>query len=201
MVRGWLTRVLLSMCARSLQWLTDRIAQWTEQIEAPMTTRLAALNEQVSYLVGRIDGLEAKQKEDREVFPRLVDGRCAELLREIADLKARFADAANSADEKQKRVLLKVQSESNKAAVQFAQDKIISDQKLAQLRAAIDEEVAIRTRAHELVRATIADEVTSIKADIAAEKGARAAADEDLVQAINHYSAALQDGIRVVSSQ
>lgn len=166
-----------------------------------MTSRLAALDQQVSYLVGRIDGLEAKQKEDREVFPKLVDGRCAELLREIADLKARFAENSSSAEEKQKRVLLKVQSESNKAAVQFAQDKIISDQKIAQLRAAIDEEVAIRTRADDLIRGTLADEVAAIKADIVAEKGERAAADEDLVQAINHYSAALQDGIRVVSSQ
>ena len=188
------------MCV-CLQWLTDRISQWTSEIEAPLTNRLAALSEQVVFLVGRIDGLEAKQKEDRDVFPQLVDGRCSELLREIADLKARFADSASSTDEKHKRILLKVQSESNKAAVQFAQDKIISDQKIAQLRAAIDEEVAIRTRAHDLIRDTLADEITAIKADVAAEKGERAAADEDLVQAINHYASSLQDGLKIVSSQ
>lgn len=182
-------------------WLTDRIAAWTEQIEAPMQARLASLAEQITFLVGRIDGLEAKQKADRETFPKLVDARCAELLNDISTLRSRFAENVAAREEKEKRILLKVQSESNKAAVQFAADKAISDDKIAQLRRSIDEEVAIRVRAHELVTKQLNEELAAVKSAIDTEKGEREAADEVLVQSINHYAAALQDGIRVVSAQ
>jgi len=182
-------------------WLTDRIAQWTEQIEAPMQARLNALAEQITFLVGRIDGLEAKQKQDRETFPKLVDARCAELLNDMAGLKARFAENVAAREEKEKRILLKVQSESNKVAVQFAQDKLMADEKVAQLRRDIDAEVSLRARAHAQVAQSIAEEAAAIKAELAKEKQEREQSDEVLVQSINHYAAALQDGIRVVSAQ
>lgn len=185
----------------SSQWLTDRIAQWTEQIEAPMTARLAALSEQITYLVGRIDGLEAKAKEDRDIFPKLVDGRCAELLREIGDLKSRFSENVAAREEKEKRLLLKLQSESNKSAVQFAHDRQIADEKIKIVRAEIDAEVALRSKAHDSVKTVLRDEVALLHAEIKKEVAERTAADEDLVQAINHYAAALQDGIKIVSTQ
>jgi hypothetical protein len=191
-----------SQSIKALQnWLTDRIAAWTEQIEAPMQARLSALAEQITFLVGRIDGLEAKQKVDRETFPKLVDARCAELLNDISTLRARFAENVSAREEKEKRILLKVQSESNKVAVQFASDKAMSDEKIAVLRRSIDDEVALRVRAHELVTKQLNEELAAVKADIEKEKGERESADEVLVQSINHYAAALQDGIRVVSAQ
>ena len=194
--------LLLFVCfASSVQWLTDRIAQWTEQIEAPMTARLASLSDQITYLVGRIDGLEAKAQQDRDIFPKLVDQRCAELMREMEQLKAKFAENVAAREEKEKRLLLKVQAESNKSALQFAQDKQISDEKIKLLRQSIDEEVAIRSRAGEMMHATLIEEVATIKADISKERTDRQLADEDLVQAINHYAAALQDGIKIVSTQ
>lgn len=45
------------------------------------------------------------------------------------------------------------------------------------------------------------EDVALLRADISKERAERIHADEDLVQAINHYAAALQDGIKIVSSQ
>lgn len=166
-----------------------------------MSARLSALSEQITYLVGRIDGLEAKQQQDRERFPKLVDGRCADLMGEIANLRARFSENVAAREEKEKRLLLKVQSESNKAAVQFAQDKAMADEKVAQLRVAIDEEVAIRIRAHEMVQRTLHEELAAMRDEAARERAERTEADDSIVQAISHYSSSLQDGLKIVGSQ
>lgn len=191
-----------AMSVKALQnWLTDRISQWTVQIEGPMHARLEGLGESLSQLSARLDSLEARQKEDREIFPKLVDGRCAELLNEISTLKTEFAQNVAQREEKEKRILLKLQHESNRIAVQFAQDKQVSDDKLRQLRTALDEEVSVRARGAEMVKQTLLEEVAAIKAELAAESSARESADEELVAAVNHYSAALQDGIKIVSTQ
>jgi len=166
-----------------------------------MSARLTALSDQITYLVGRIDGLEAAQAADRERFPALVDGRCAELMGEIATLRARFAENVAAREEKEKRLLLKVQSESNRAAVQFAQDKAQADDKVAQLRTAIDEEVAIRMRAHEMVQRTLHEELAAMRDEQAKERTERTEADDQIVQAISHYSASLQDGLRIAGAQ
>ncbi len=54
---------------------------------------------------------------------------------------------------------------------------------------------------HELLRLSLLEDVAVLRADISKERSERIHADEDLVQAINHYAAALQDGIKIVSSQ
>lgn len=166
-----------------------------------MTSRLNTLTDSLAFLSSRLDALEQRQKDDREVFPKLVDGRCEELLREIETLKTRFDQNVLTREEKEKRILLKLQNESNKIAVQFNQDKLIVDEKVKSVRTAIDEEVSFRTRGVELIKATLSEEVALIKADLAKEKKDRETGDEDLVQAINHYAAALQDGIKIVSTQ
>jgi hypothetical protein len=165
-----------------------------------MTARLNTLTDSLTFLSSRLDQLESRQNEDRLIFPKLVDGRCEELLREIAALKLKFEQNLLTRDEKETKILLKLQNESNKIAVQFAQDKLIQDEKIAAVRQSIEEEIAIRAKGAEMVKATLMEEVALIKADIAREKRERELADEDLVQAINHYSAALQDGIKIVST-
>ena len=183
-----------------IQWLTDRIAQWTEQIEAPMNNRINSLADTVSFLSARIDALEARQNEDRATLPKLIDGRCEELLREIAGLKSRFEANLLAREEKEKKILLKLQNETNKIAVQFSQDKLIVDDKLSVVRNELSDEIAIRTKGVEMIKSTLLEEVAFIKGEIAKERKERELADEVLVGSINHYAAALQDGIKIVSS-
>lgn len=166
-----------------------------------MTARLNSLTESLTFLSSRLDALESRQNEDRLNFPKVIDGRCEELLREIQGLKSKFEQNLVTREEKEKKILLKLQNESNKLAVQFQQDKVISDDKIRQLRTSIDDEIGIRTRGIDMVKATLLEEVAQIKSSLAQESKDRTTADEDLVQAINHYAAALQDGIKIVATQ
>lgn len=191
-----------ALSVKALQaWLTDRIAQWTEQIEAPMHAKIEALNGRVTELTSRLEDLERQHQEDRITFPKLVDARCEQLLVEIKELKNRFEANTLQREEKEKRILLKVQDQGNKLTAQLAAEKTITDDKIAQVRKDLEDEIAIRTKGHELLRLSLMEDVALLRADISKERAERIHADEDLVQAINHYAAALQDGIKIVSSQ
>jgi len=191
-----------AMSVKALQnWLTDRIAQWTQAIEAPITARLASLADQVAALNSRIDALAQQQKVDRETFPQLVDARCEELLRDMADLRSRFESAQQAREEKEKKILIKIQAEKDKLTQQLTQAHAISDEKIREVRQEVEEEVAIRRKAHEQMKESVRIELEEIKAKMSAEMRVREEADEQLVAAINHYTAALQDGVKIVSKQ
>ena len=52
----------------------------------------------------------------------------------------------------------------------------------------------------EKFQALVLDEIAGIKAEVQAEKEERISEDEQIVGAINEYTRALQDGLRIVSS-
>ncbi len=52
----------------------------------------------------------------------------------------------------------------------------------------------------EKFQALVLDEIAGIKAEVQAEKEERISEDEQIVGAINEYTRALQDGLRLVSS-
>ena len=52
----------------------------------------------------------------------------------------------------------------------------------------------------EKFQALVLDEIAGVKAEVQAEKDERISEDEQIVGAINEYTRALQDGLRIVSS-
>jgi hypothetical protein len=73
--------------------------------------RIEALNSRVSELTARLEDLERQHQEDRITFPKLVDARCEQLLQEIKELKIKFDANTVQREEKEKRILLKVQDQ------------------------------------------------------------------------------------------
>ena len=52
----------------------------------------------------------------------------------------------------------------------------------------------------EKFQALVLEEIAGVKAEVQAEKEERISEDEQIVGAINEYTRALQDGLRIVSS-
>ena len=64
-------------------WLSDRVEQWTEEVQTPLLRKLAALNDKIAIVNARLDTLEEEHKKDRKTFPELIDARAQELLEQI----------------------------------------------------------------------------------------------------------------------
>lgn len=180
-------------------WLNDRIEKWTEVIEKPMMARLDALNARADAITTRMDALERKQQEDRETFPKVIDARCGQLLTEIRDLKLQFESNKQAREEQEKRLMGRVTEVGNKMADQFVAEKTLGEQRWVSVRADLQQEIETRTRGLDALRKQLVDDLAPLRDALAKEAKERQAADEELVQAVNHYTAALQDGIKIVS--
>jgi hypothetical protein len=88
---------------------------------------------------------------------------------------------------------------STKLKQQIEADRKVAEARVADLRLELLAESQARTSGYDLVKQKLEDELVSIKAALLKETQEREHADEELVQAVNHYTAALQDGIKIVA--
>ena len=79
-------------------------------------------------------------------------------------------------------------------------DKLTVEQKFAALRDSLSEYKRVRDRGDEKFQAFVLEEIASMKNSLVVETQSREQSDEDIIQALNHYTKALQDALRIVNS-
>ena len=75
----------------------------------------------------------------------------------------------------------------------FEQERNARDQKYQSLREELQDAKRLRAKGDEKFQTFILEEVASLKNGLVLESEAREQADDDIVQALNHYTKALQD--------
>jgi len=182
------------------KWLTDRIEQWTVAIEAPMVAKLDVLGKRIDVVADRIEQVDQKYSTVRDEFPRLIDKRCEELLAEIRDLKKQVDSERQLRDEREKRLHVKLQDTATKVTADFTAEKALTEQRFTAVRHDLTDETSARIKTDEVLRQKIDEAVAPFPAQIAKEVADRTKADHELESALNHYTAALQDSIKIIST-
>jgi hypothetical protein len=181
------------------KWLENRIEQWTVKIEEPMIAKLSELNDKIDAVVDRVDACERQRDIDVAEYPKLVDARAAELLEALTEHRAAYASSEKHHEEVRKDLLVRLAEQGKKLRQTQEAEKVVREKKIAALAADIVDEHDIRAKSYEVIKKALQTEVASIHVSHEKEVGERQQADEEIVQAVNHYSAALQDAIRLIS--
>ena len=71
---------------------------------------------------------------------------------------------------------------------------------LSSLRAEVHDALGNRNVTDDAFRGAVLDEVSGLKAALALEREERIAEDDEIVQAVNDYTRALQEGLKLVST-
>jgi len=75
------------------------------------------------------------------------------------------------------------------------------EQKYSSLRAELDQIKLRREKGDDKFQTFILEEVAAAKNGLVDESHAREQADDDIVQALNHYTKCLQDALRIINQQ
>merc|ERR1719198_1128746 len=81
----------------------------------------------------------------------------------------------------------------------LTQEQNAREQKYQSLREELEESKRMREKGDEKFQTFILEEVAALKNGLVMESQAREQADDDIVQALNHYTKALQDALRIVN--
>jgi len=180
-------------------WLETRFVEFHKSIVDPIHEKFEKVDERFEKIQSNIDVVAKKEIEDIKAAKIALAEAQLDLNQKINDFRRKFDEAMQGIEENRQQVMLKLLEQKRSLVKQVVEEKearVKIEQHLAEEIAA---EEKVRAKGQKTLRVSIEKERAILAALIAEETKAREKADEMLVKAVTHYSAALQDAVKKVA--
>jgi len=179
---------------------TEQISTVHTKLETLLESKLAAFDTQLDALSKRFGVLERDFSTERDRYLREMSEKNAELAKELLTVQnlLRTEQANRQAVESgliQRLTTLDIRLDSL-----LQKERVSLDQKLTVLRESLVDYKRTRDLGDEKFQAFVVEELATLKNSVTTETQTRESSDEDIITALNHYTRALQDALRIVNS-
>merc|ERR1712139_224298 len=177
---------------KALQGMFEsQIATVQDKLEAIFVERLDQLQASVDSLNDRMGIVERDFSMERE--------KNAMVAKDVNNLQNAFENEKVDRKEREFLIAKKLGDHETRTQGKFEQEQNAREQKYQSLREELEESKRMREKGDEKFQTFILEEVAALKNGLVMESQAREQADDDIVQALNHYTKALQDALRIVN--
>ena len=177
-------------------WYEDKFGTWRTEIEVPVYKKIDECAVQMVGFAARIDKIEAEMEVDRKAVQKAVETAVESLSSQLEEFKAKYKAGELERDRKEEEARKLQEENLHKMQKLFAIERKEREASLDALRKEITHECDERRSAIEVVKEQNVAQIVLVKQAVQIETKARSAVQEELVQQINHYAAALQDAIK-----
>lgn len=190
---------------KQVQSLTEQLANdMLQRLQASIVVRIEKLAASIESLTLRCTALEKGIMQFRGELPSKLQVDTAALVKEISELRKQMETDRQSRIERDTALLRRLAEMESVEAAQFDQGADILVNNFDQLKAEIDglartDEVS-DTRT-EKFRAFMLEEIAGMKNTLTISSTARQQTDDEIVQAMNQYTNALQKGLHAANNR
>lgn len=177
----------------------NQIATVQDKLEAVFCERLDQLQSAVDSLNDRMGIVERDFTMEREKYVRNIEEKNSMVAKEVNALQNAFENEKAARQEREANIAKRIGDHEYRTEGRFEQERIAREQKYSQIREELDDAKRTRERGDEKFQTFILEEVATLKNGLVLESQTREQADDDIVQALNHYTKALQDALRIVN--
>merc|ERR1711939_40015 len=156
----------------------SQIATVQDKLEAIFVERLDQLQASVDSLNDRMGIVERDFSMEREKYIRDIEDKNAMVAKDVNNLQDAFENEKVDRKEREFLIAKKLGDHETRTQGKFEQEQSARDEKF---------------------QTFILEEVAALKNGLVLESQSREQADDDIVQALNHYTKALQDALRIVN--
>merc|ERR1719161_1504425 len=185
---------------KALQGMFEsQIATVQDKLEAVFVERLDRLQSRVDSLNDRMGVVEKDFSQSREKYIRDIEDKNQMVAKDVASLQGTFRQEKVDRKEREQATALKLRDHAARTSAKFEEEEKIREAKYQALREELEESKRLRERGDDKFQAFILEEVAALKNGLVVETQTREQADDDTVNALNHYTHVLQDALRVVN--
>merc|ERR1719203_2365417 len=183
---------------KALQGMFEaQMATVQDKLEAGLLDRLDQLHASVGSLNGRVDAVEKDFMEAREQYIRDIEDKSSMVAKDAAALQEVCQNERADRKERETLIVAKLRDLDARTADRLAAEQRECDLKFQELREELD--VAVKDNGDQRFQDYILEEMAALKNGLVVETQSREAADDDIVNALNHYTKAIQDALCVVN--
>jgi len=171
-----------------------------EKLEAAFMERLDSCGAAVETLQDRISVVERDFAMEKDKYMHDMEEKNSLVAKDLMNMQAGFESERLARAEREAQLAKRLGDFEYRADAKFEQERALREQKYQHLREELEESKRLREKGDEKFQCFILEEIASLKNGLVMESQAREHSDDDIVQALNHYTRALQDGLRIVNS-
>jgi hypothetical protein len=177
-----------------------QIINMQEKLESGFDERLEKVEEAVSAVSDRLALIERDFSIERDRYVRDIEDKNALVARDVNTLQQAFENERVLRAEKEAIIIKRLTDLETKTDDKLETHKISTDSKLIGVRADMEEIHRINSTGEDKFENFVLEELASLKNSVIIETQSRESADDDLVNALNHYTKALQDALRIINT-
>mmetsp|Transcript_76269 Transcript_76269/g.215866 ORF Transcript_76269/g.215866 Transcript_76269/m.215866 type:complete len:243 (+) Transcript_76269:106-834(+) len=184
---------------KALQGMFEaQMATVQDKLEAGLLDRLDQLHTTVGSLNERVDGVEREFSQAREQYIRDIEDKSTMVAKDASGLQSAFQNERADRKEREMLIVAKLRDLDARTAERLASEQTAIDKTYSELRDELD--LAVRDDGDKRFQDYILEEMAALKNGLVVETQMREQHDDDIVNALNHYTKAIQDALRVVNT-
>ncbi|GFR51740.1 hypothetical protein Agub_g14186 [Astrephomene gubernaculifera] len=148
----------------------------------------------------RITDLHALVRDERESRRNDIEHLATSLVGKVNECVAAIDEERNGRVQEQTVSLKRVGEDLMVLSQRLDIEKTTRETEVSSLRSEVHDAIANRNMLDDQFKGAVLDEVAGLKAALALEREERIAEDDEIVQAVNDYTKALQEGLKLVSA-
>jgi len=187
---------------KALQGMFEgQIESIEQRLEAIFVDRLDKLQVCVDGMSDRMSVVERDFTMTREQYIQDIEEKNAIVAKDVNMIQNSFEN--EKVDRKEREFAISKKLGDHETRTQSAFESLGSsrEQKYQSLREELEETKKFREKGDDKFQTFILEEIASVKNGLVAESHSREQADDDIVQALNHYTKGLQDALRIINQQ
>lgn len=184
---------------KALQGMFEaQMATVQDKLEAGLLDRLDQLHAAVGSLNERVDCVEKDFSLTREQYVRDIEDRSAMVAKDAASLQTAFVNERAERKERETLIVAKLRDLDARTAERIANEQADCDAKYEELYREL--EIAVKDdEGDRRFQDYVLEEMAALKNGLVVESQMREQADDDIVNALNHYTKAIQEALRAVN--
>lgn len=185
---------------KSLQGLFEhQISTIQERLESVFIDRLEKLQTSVNNLSDRMGSVEKDFRMTREQYIQDIEDKNAVVAKDVNGMQSAFENEKIDRKEREVAISSKLSEHETRTQAAFEAQTVNREHKYSGLRNELDGIKRSREKGDDKFQTFILEEVAAVKNGLVQESQWREQADDDIVQALNHYTKCLQDALRIIN--
>ncbi|KAF8823115.1 SF-assemblin/beta giardin protein [Cardiosporidium cionae] len=187
--------------SKALQSLFEsQISNVQEKLETAFLQKIDHMQKAADSLNERMDHAEKDFNAEQEKFQVAAEEKQGMLAKDLSILQGSLESEKINRQDRETQLIKRFGDLETQLDNRFEAEKNAREQKYEKILEELEETKMQRETGDESFQTFLLEEIASIKNGLVLESQARENADDDIVSAVNHYTKALQDALRLVST-
>lgn len=183
---------------KALQGMFEaQMATVQDKLEAGLLERLDSLHNAVGTLNERVDAVEKDFTQAREQYIRDIEDKSAMVAKDAAGLQQTFQNERSDRKEREQMIISQLRDLDARTAERLEEEQKITDRKYEDIREHLD--VAVKDDGDRQFQDYILEEMAALKNGLVMETQIREQSDDEIVNALQHYTKTIQDALLIVN--